>query len=257
MHHVRVQLRRRRVRPTPATIIYYLAHALLIAVGTILIQVGGSVWLAIGTSLIATGGAGAILYLYTASSSGLRERLELVVQYGIVSAFSVRAAQIRDEYHSRLAGAHDAVDILGFGLSDFRRDYMADLPALAARAMVRILVLDTTTEFGSALAAERDREEGQSEGTIADEVDEFVAAYQRLPDVDPGRLHLRRYPCLPLVNIFRIDDDLFWGPYLVGLASGNTTTQLVRRGGPIFEQLTKHFDEVWEVSHKVDRADVE
>jgi hypothetical protein len=230
------------------TIIYYLAHALLIAVGVILARMRGTVWPAIGTSLVATGAAGAVIYLYVSRTEDIRGRLELLAKFGLVNAYERRAAQIRDEYDTRLASARRQVDILGFGLSDFRRDYLAQLPAMAARARVRVLLADpVSANHHESYCNERDREEGQTEGTIALEVNEFVNSYERLRNKpSKSRLEIRFYDSLPLVNIFRIDDEIFWGPYFAGRASGNTTTLLVRRGGIMFDQLSGHFDEVWD-----------
>ena len=214
------------------TTIYYLAHALIIAIGVAITQIGGFLWTAIGTSMVATGAAGAVIYLYLAKKTeSARESLEMLSRFGISHVYDRRAAQIRDEYQSRLSNAQSNVDIIGFGLKDFRRDYMAELGALASRAHLRILLLDPNT----GIAEKRDEEEGQSSGTIAAEIREFLTQYgQHYGDNQDPHLEVRLYTCLPLVNIFRIDDDLFWGPYLVGRASGNTITMRVRRGGTLF-----------------------
>lgn len=45
---------------------------------------------------------------------------------------------------------------------------------------------------------------------------------------------------------FRVDDDLFWGPYLVGKQSRNCPTFIARRGGVVFQRFMNHFDEIWD-----------
>ena len=65
-------------------------------------------------------------------------------------------------------------------------------------------------------------------------------------EANDGRLQVRVYKSLPTVNIFRIDDDLFWGPYLSGRASSNTLTVRIRRGTSIFDQLEAHFADIWD-----------
>jgi hypothetical protein len=47
------------------------------------------------------------------------------------------------------------------------------------------------------------------------------------------------------VNIFRIDDEVFWGPYLIHQQSRNSPTLLVRRGGLLFDVLLRHFETIW------------
>lgn len=130
------------VRVGPTTLIYYLVHALLIAVGVIVTGLGGTVAPAIGTALIATGAAGAVIYLYISRTDTLRLQLEALSKLGISAAYDRRAAQIRDEYATRLAKAKVAIDVIGFGLSDFRRDYVSELPSLASRDRIRILLID-------------------------------------------------------------------------------------------------------------------
>jgi hypothetical protein len=51
--------------------------------------------------------------------------------------------------------------------------------------------------------------------------------------------------CIPAINLFRIDDDVFWGPYLMQQQSRNTPTLLATRGGFLFDMLQKHFDALW------------
>ena len=62
---------------------------------------------------------------------------------------------------------------------------------------------------------------------------------------DSPRFQVRLYKCLPSVNIFRIDDELFWGPYLIREQSRNTPTFIVRKGGILFDTLAKHFNTIW------------
>jgi hypothetical protein len=126
------------LRMSKMTTIYYLAHALVIAIGVAITQIGGTIWVAIGTSLIATGGAGAVIYLYLAKTESARESLEMLSTFGISRVYDRRAAQIRAEYQSRLSKAQSNIDIIGFGLKDFRRDYLSELGTLASRAHVRM-----------------------------------------------------------------------------------------------------------------------
>jgi hypothetical protein len=229
-------------RPSATTIIYYLAYAVVIAAGAALTLLHGTIWTAIGTSLIATGAAGSVVYLYIARTDTTREAIEMLSRFGLARIYDRRAAGIREEYAIRLEKARAQIDILGFDLRDFRRDYMSDLGVLAARARVRILLIDPS----SPACVMRDREEDQREGVTRQQVEDFVTQFRDRyrPDGNP-RLSVRFFTCLPLVNFFRIDDEIFWGPYLVGRAGGNTVTLRVNRG-ILYEQLSSHFEKIWE-----------
>jgi hypothetical protein len=186
--------------------------------------------------------------LYLALADDFKRRLQTLSEAGVLGIFEGRAARIRDEYVNRLKDARRQVDVIGFGLSAFREDFQAEIPQWKDRARVRILILDP--EFPSprtSYAAQRDREEGNPEGKIADECKKFVEDFAGFTCSDPkGSLEIRKYRCLPTINILRVDDELFWGPYLIKKQSRNTPTFLVKRGGFLFDHFTSHFDYIWE-----------
>lgn len=230
-------------------VIYFLVHLLMVMVGALATLASGSMeaewqkatFFALGTSVMAAGLCGMVVWVYVANSERSLDLLRVLDASGLQWLYPSRAAQIRSEYAVRLERARKQIDILGFGLKDFKRDYMSTLDELSRRAKVRILILDPR----STSAAQRDREEGQSVGIIKGEIDEFIKAFQESYGGDSERLQLRTYSSLPEVNIFRIDDEIFWGPYLAGRASGNTLTMRVRRGGYMFDALEAHFERVW------------
>jgi hypothetical protein len=91
-------------------------------------------------------------------------------------------------------------------------------------------------------------------GSIATDVRAFLQEVETQGLETDERFAVRLYRALPMLNIFRIDDELFWGPYLVRQVSRNSPTFLVGRG-ELFTQLIAHFDEIWssdELSRPVD-----
>lgn len=153
---------------------------------------------------------------------------------------------IRSEYDRRLATASEQVDLLGFGLRSFREDYGSALAELATRTRIRILLLHP--EYPSAdasYAAQRDTEERNHAGAIANDVTEFIIQTTDLRHQNPANFGIRLYKALPAINIFRIDDDMFWGPYLLDTQSRNTPTFLTRLGTLPFDAYQQHFDTLW------------
>jgi len=230
-------------------LVYFLSHIILVLLGSLVAIASGSVsseWqksllFAVGTSIVAAGLCGMVVWVYLATTQEGVDRLKVLDTSGLDWIYPSRAAQIRSEYANRLQRANSSIDIIGFGLKDFKRDYLMDLEELSRRAKIRILLLDPNSPYG----AQRDLEENQSEGVIKSEVSEFVKAFKARYEDGSDRMQLRLYSSLPEVNIFRIDDEIFWGPYLAGRASGNTITLRVKRGGYAFEALASHFDRVW------------
>jgi hypothetical protein len=199
----------------------------------------------IGGSLIAGGIAGVTLFLYVFTTEGLKSRIEAFTKAGLSKIFSGRSVLIREEYHTRLANARH-IDLAGFGLSAFREDYINDFVGWSHRADVRILLLDP--DFPSrqhSLADQRDREENNPVGQIRRDVEAFERAVSNLGGLNRDRFKVHRMRCIPAINLFRIDDDVFWGPYLMQQQSRNTPTLLATRGGFLFDMLQKHFDALW------------
>jgi hypothetical protein len=234
------------VRP-PVNWIYILAHAILIILGFALLGRQHAILSSVGASLVAAGISGWVVFVYVLASATVAERLEMLSQFGIVAIFNARAARIKEQYDDRLAGARGQIDILGFGLRTLRQDYRDEIQSWRERAAIRILLLDP--EFPSdnqSCADQRDFEEQNPAGTNAGDVRNFVRDTKQLLTTNGSHpFQIRLYRCLPSINIFRIDDDLFWGPYLIREASRNSPTMLVRRGGLLFERLCRHFETIW------------
>jgi|GEM_PF-987026 len=229
--------------------VYLVVHLLIVMLGVFLTQDSQQqIKFGIGTSMIAGGISGWVLFLYLALVDEHRLRLQSLSESGVLGIFVARSVRIQEEYTSRLRDARDQIDVIGFGLSAFREDFQQEIPRWKENANVRILILDpdfpTTTD---SYASQRDREERNPNKKIADECNKFVEDFARF--VGKGRkgsLEIRKYQCLPTINILRVDGELFWGPYLVNQQSRNTPTFLVKRGGFLFEHFVQHFDYVWD-----------
>ncbi len=226
--------------------VYLLGHLLLIAIGVAVFARGGGIAVGIGTSLFAAGTAGIVVFCYVHMTSVIADRLAVLTEFGFVNTFAVRGIRINDEYENRVSKARHHIDIMGFGLQSLLKDHGAKFAQWQAQADVRILLLDPDAPDGAAsYADQRDREEGNSLGTIGQAVREFVSSTKGLRGGGPGQsFNVRLYKCLPSMNVFRIDDELFWGPYLVGQQSRNTPTFLVRRG-IMFDRVMAHFEQIW------------
>jgi hypothetical protein len=237
---------------TPVGAVWILSHTIVVLVGIVFLVaaplhdvLGKGISEAIGGSLIAGGIAGITLFLYVLTTEGLKSRIEAFSKAGVLKIFSGRSVLIRDEYHTRLAKARH-IDLVGFGLSSFREDYINDFVDWSHRADVRILLIDPDFPTRQhSLADQRDREENNPVGQIRRDVEAFERAVSALRDLDREKFKVHRMRSIPAINFFRIDDDVFWGPYLMRQQSRNTPTLLATRGGFLFDMLQKHFDALW------------
>jgi hypothetical protein len=200
----------------------------------------------VGGSIIAAAIAGWVLFLYLWLSQDEIHRMEIIRKFGLIEAFESRAVRIKTEYDTRLDHASNAIDIMGFGLRAFNEDFHQDFAKWADRAKVRILLLDP--EFPNeeySIADQRDREENNDVGDIRRDVRAFVRGCAELLKNRRPNFQIKLYRCLPSINIFRIDDNLFWGPYLIGDVSRNFPTFLLDQRGTLYKRLLDHFDEIW------------
>jgi hypothetical protein len=236
----------------PVGALWLLSHGLVVLLGVVFLTApnlhktfGQGISEAIGGSLIAGGIAGITLLLYVLTTEGLKSRIEAFTKAGLLKIFSGRSVLIREEYHTRLAKAHH-IDLVGFGLSAFREDYINDFVGWSHRADVRILLIDPDfPTVQHSLADQRDKEENNPVGQIRSDVDAFERAVSQLAGLNRKRFKVHRMRVIPAINLFRIDDDVFWGPYLMQQQSRNTPTLLATRGGFLFDMLQKHFEALW------------
>lgn len=237
---------------SPANLIWLFGHLVLFLLG--IIALGADTYFpslskpvaeGIGGSLIATGVAGEVLFLYVMMSDSLRSRLELFTKAGLVKIFPHRSVRIRDEYERLLTDAKE-IDILGFGQSSFRQDFHHRFRDISKHARVRVLLIDPNfPNRQNSIANIRDTEEGNNVGQIREDVEAFERTLNQIDGIDRSQFQIRHLRALPSISIFRIDDLIFWGPYLIGQQSRNTPTLQVQRGGFLFESFSRHFDTIW------------
>jgi hypothetical protein len=234
-----------------ASITWLCGHIFLILVGLLIMTTEGELLLglvfgqSVGSSLVATGVTGLVLYLYVRSTDTLSDRLRILSSAGITNVFQHRSVRIKEQYDRRLNNAK-RIDLIGYGLSAFREDYLQEFASWSRRADIRVLVIDPDFPSKSkSLADIRDAEEKRPIGEIRKAVESFERELAGLANLDRARFQLRRMATIPAINLLRIDDEIFWGPYLMAEQSRNAPTLLVRRGGFMFDVLVNHFEATW------------
>jgi hypothetical protein len=160
-------------------------------------------------------------------------------------SFRIDPIPIRHKYEERVHKAHEAIDVIGYGLRALREDLGAEFGAWAQRANVRILLVDPDfPNTTSAIADLRDAEEGNPQDSIRKDVRGFIYQCAELIKHNK-RFQVRLYQSIPAINYFRVDDEAFWGPFFVGMPSRNVPTFLIARSGFLFAPLLAHFENVW------------
>lgn len=232
---------------TPSTWVYLLVHVVLIILGYALVLGGSSTVGAVGASVVAAGISGLVVFVYIRFSQDAADRLKVMNDFGIVTAFEARGARIKPEYDRRIRTAR-VIDVMGCGLNALREDYRGEFANWSQRCKVRVLLIDPGyPQTPNSYAQQREEEEGDRPGSIAASVESFIRDTADLPGTG-DRFSVRLYGCIPALNIFRVDDEIFWGPYLTGGPSRNNPTFIVKKGGVLFDRLMTHFELIWEKS---------
>jgi hypothetical protein len=237
---------------SPSTILWISGHLTLLLLGFLIM---GSTALqewwgkplaeGVGSSLVATGITGAVLFLYVRTSDTLLQRMDAFTRAGLINVYSGRAVLIKEEYDQRLQRARH-IDLIGYGLGNFRQEYAAHFAEWSRRANVRILLLDPDFPSNNhSLADQRDREEGHPEHRTRHDIDKLIEVISQDKNINRERFQVRWMRVIPAINLLRIDDELFWGPYLMNQQSRNTPTLLVQRGGFLYSSFTDHFEAIW------------
>ncbi len=249
--------RRRRlgIRRLPAfsqqSIIYLLLHLIIFIVGIALTRLPNVIAQGVGVSVIAVGVSGWMLYLVVRLNEREQARRDASDGLGLVAAFETRSIPIKREYETRLANARHNIDIMGFGLSHLREEFLDQLPDWYNNAELRILLVDPKAPSETSSFADlRDLEEHQKPGTISADVDQFLDETLALRRESADRFQIRLCTAIPSINLFRIDYEAFWGPYLVASSdkerrSRNLPTFIVDHRGFLFTRLCEHFDTIW------------
>lgn len=226
--------------------IYLLLNAVVFLIGILLTKNANAITSSVGTSVVATGICGWLLFLWVMVTDASLGKYREYKKMGILSLFSERSVAIKPEYDSRIEKAKKRIDIIGFGLKSFREDYSQRFEALAANVdEIRILLIDPEfPERRMSFADQRDREERENPGKIKEDVRIFIESTNILR-TRYSNFRVRLYRSLPSINYFRIDNEAFWGPYLVGMPSRKMPTAIISKSSPLFDVLEEHFENIW------------
>ena len=160
-----------------------------------------------------------------------------------IMLFASRSVTIRGEYDRRLSKMEEHLDILAWGLASFREDYGEHVGEWAkAGTRVRFLLVNPDSPEGGMLCKLQDRVERREDGSTAADIRTFLGNIQPIPD----KIDIRLSDVHPGVNMFRVDRDIFFGPYLAGTVSRNDPTAIVSEGHWLYGRLLDHYQWLWE-----------
>jgi hypothetical protein len=207
----------------------------------------------IGSGMVASGLAALILVLYQIASSAVQgrddERLRVAERVGLEAYYSSRPDfGFGQKNEFTFAGARKIQILELTGATLFGNIEKDDwLRRLTPETTVQILLQDPLHPPGAwTFLNHRDFEEGNAIGSdlikVYDFVNKFDAHHQFARG---GSFELRLSRAMPTICSFRIDDCIYWAPYLAAVYGDRSPHMKVVRGGELFEVLERHFDRLW------------
>ncbi len=135
------------------------------------------------------------------------------------------------------------LDAVAFGLSNFRAFHTNDIQNCLNHGMnIRLLVMNPTGVFVS----QREKEEGDAPGNIAGEISQLVEWARELNHYSSnGKIEVKFYTSMTLDFYWRLDDELYVGPYMYKKKSQQTITYKYVKGGTGFDLYTSYFEDLW------------
>lgn len=197
-----------------------------------------SIILNIGCSFIASSLVGIVTVLLVD-----RQKVSPVEEWKLEKIYSTRAER-NSEADPNIENARYCIDGIAFGLSTFRTMYGKKIEqCLKKGVQIRLLTMDPTGQFISV----REEEEKTAPGGIRDTITEMVDWANRLnQNNSKGKIVIKAYNSMTLDYYWRVDDEIYIGPYWYGYKSSDTITYKFVAGGRGFQHYSDYFEALWE-----------
>lgn len=220
-------------------LIIFVLGILSVLLDIFMLKTEQNIWISIGCSLLASG----IVILATALLVE-RKPIDHLEEWGLEKIYETRAEKNKDS-DPKLDRAKKRVDCVAFGLKSFRTKHTKKVETLLSNGVnVRILTMNPTGD--NAFLKQRELEENESEGQIKNSIEQLVKWADDLNSKNyKGNITIKGYKCMTLDFYWRVDDELYIGPYWYGVGSQQTITYKFKGDKKGFEVYSEYFENLW------------
>ena len=196
-----------------------------------------NVWVSVGCSLLAS--ACVILLNNFLVSAKKKDPLE---GWGISKIYRTRIEK-GAEADPELDNAIFRVDAIAFGLKSFRSKQSSRVENCLRKGVnFRIITMSPDSPF----IKQREIEENEQEGQISKTINDLISWANNLNSKEyTGKIEIKGYKFMTLDFYWRVDNDVYIGPYWYQLDSQQTITYKYKKGGEGFDLYTDYFDRLW------------
>lgn len=219
------------------TLIIVLVGVLLAFCDTYWIKSYNNVWLGIGCSLIAS----AMVSLLNVFLVDAKVNSSLA-DWGLNRIYKTRADKNKDS-DPKLNQLKYKLDGIAFGLKSFRNNHSEEIENVLRRGVnIRLITMNPNSKF----VAQRELEENESSGQIKNTIQQLIDWAKTLNAKGyDGKIEIKGYNCMTFDFYWRMDGEIFFGPYWINRSSQQTVTYRFKEGGWGFEIYSKYFEELW------------
>lgn len=161
--------------------------------------------------------------------------------WGIKKIYQTRA-KMNEDCSNSMNKAKYQVDVIAFGLKSYRTSQDRLTRKLLQKGVnFRIITMNPSSEF----VLQREREEKENEGQIKNTISQLVKWANTLNSQSGnGKIIIKGYSCMTLDFYWRVDNDMYIGPYWYGRNSQQTISYKYN-DGIAFDLYSDYFDELW------------
>lgn len=215
-----------------------IAGLILIGIDLYIIKTESKVWISIGCSLLAS----AFVILLTAFLVDVKN-IDPLDDWGMSKIYKTRALKNEDS-DPELDKAKYVVDAVAFGLGTFRMQQTARVERCLKRGVnFRILTMDPNSKF----VRQREAEENAAPNHIKKSINDLVEWADNFNRKNyRGKITIKSYNCMTLDFYWRVDNDVYVGPYWYKYGSQQTITFRFNDKGDAFKLYTEYFERLWD-----------
>lgn len=161
--------------------------------------------------------------------------------WGIKGIYQTRA-KMNDDCSVSMNKAKYQVDVVAFGLKSYRTQQDKLTRKLLQKGVnFRIITMDPSSPF----LAQREKEENENEGQIRNTINQLITWADNFNKNNyKGKIVVKGYSCMTLDFYWRVDDDIYFGPYWYSYNSQQTVSYKYSEGKG-FELYSDYFEKLW------------
>lgn len=170
-------------------------------------------------------------------------KIKSINEWGLEKIFRTRAE--KNSESDPLLEKHNVkvLDGIAFGLRSFRTNRKDDvLKCLQNGMKMRLITMNPESDF----VKQREIEERVSPGSISSSIYDLITWANELnSQSSKGKIEVKCYNAMTLDFYWRIDNNVYVGPYLYDIISQQTITAKFCKGGKGYKMYTHYFDSLW------------